>query len=112
MNINKVKFQQFVKQAKGQKIFELYVSREDRKSHVLLLFNGRAPRQRNRLNGQWRIDIGDKDAAAVNAEVNEFLATARKHFIVERGTGLEDEVFADAEHEAKVAPITKDSSAT
>ncbi|MGE0713486.1 MAG: hypothetical protein AB7N76_36420 [Planctomycetota bacterium] len=106
-NVNKNRFQLFLRQAKGSKLFELHVNREDRRSEVVLRYNGTAPKQRNRLTGEWRIEKGEKDEAALQAEVKEFLALARAHFLVHRGEGLGDEVYADPTQEAEVKPITK-----
>ena len=107
MSMDKMRFQQFVKQAKGNKIFEIQVSREDKASAVVLSYKGKAHRQRNVLNGRWTIKKGEQDDAALTQAVQDFLAMARKHFIVQRGPGLEDEAYADAAQEQKVEQIKK-----
>ena len=103
--VNKVRYKNFVQQANGAKIFEIHVNREDKQSQVVLKFNGRAPRGNKRVTGEWTIAKGEKDADALQAEVKAFLDMARKTFVVRRGDGLEDEVYADPEQEAKLDAI-------
>ncbi len=104
--INNVKFQQFLKQARGVQVLELHVSRQDRRKDVLLRYNGKGTgKQGKALVGEWTIARGEKDEAALEAEVQKFLELARKHFVVKRGEGLTDERYADAAQETKVAPI-------
>ena len=80
----------------------------EKKSAVVLQYNGRAPKGRNRLTGQWSIaKAEDKTAEAVIEEVKGFLAMARKDFFVHRGEGLEDAAYADESMEAEAKPIHK-----
>jgi hypothetical protein len=106
--VDKMRFQQFVKQAKGSKVFEIHVNREEKKNAILLRYNGRAPKQRTRLTGQWRIEKGEKEEGALQTEIVDFLTLARKHFFVHRGDGLKDEAFADPDQEAEATPIIKE----
>lgn len=101
--VNKTRFKNFVQQANGAKIFEIHANREDKTSSVVIKLNGRAPRGKKRITAEWTISKTEKDAAALDAEVKEFLDMARKTFLVHRGAGLEDEQFADPEQEAKLA---------
>ena len=104
--LNKKKFQQFLQQAKGTKVFEIHVNRLDRGKAVVLRYNGKSSGKRaNRLTAEWSIARGEKDDAALDGEVAQFLAMARQHFFVHRGDGLEHDRFADTEMEAKGTPI-------
>lgn len=106
--VNKIRFKQFVQQANGAKIFEIHANRENKTSSVVMKLNGRAPRGRLRITAEWTISTAEKDEATLTAEVKAFLDMARKTFVVHRGTGLEDEIYADAEQEAKlVKKLTK-----
>lgn len=107
--LNKMRFQQFVKQAKGVRLAEIHVNREDTPKDVVLKYNGRAPKGRTRLTGKWMILKGNRDEAAIDADVKAFLDEARKTFYVHRGEGLEDESFADTAMEAKGKPIKQAS---
>ncbi len=105
--INRVRFQQFVRQARAAKVQEIHVNRSDKRNAVVLKYNGRAPRGRQRVTGEWTISRGDRDDAAIAKEVQSFLELARKQFFVRGGEGLKDEKFADADMEAKAEPIKK-----
>lgn len=108
-SVSKVRYQQFVNQARGQNVLEVHVNRQDRKNEVVIHYNGKAPKKKgSRLTGQWRITRGEKDAAAIDGEIKAFLEMARKHFFVHRGEGLEDQKFADAKQEAEAKPIIAD----
>jgi hypothetical protein len=111
--MNKVRFQQFLKQAKGLRLHEVHVRRINKKS-VILQYNGRASKGKSRLTGEWAIARGERDESAINEDINSFLGQLRKHFFVKRGEGLEDAVFGDEAMEAKATPIisTTDESAS
>lgn len=99
--VNKTRYKNFLQQARGAKIFEIHVNREDKQSAVVLKLNGRAPRGGKRVTGEWTIPKADKDETALTEAVKAFLDQARQSFLVHRGEGLEDEVYADPEQEAK-----------
>lgn len=101
--VNTIRYKNFVQQANGAKIFEIHANREDKTSSVVIKLNGRAPRGKKRITAEWTISKAEKDEAALNAEVKEFLDLARKTFLLHRGTGLEDELYADPEQEAKLS---------
>lgn len=107
--LSKMRFQQFMKQAKGIRLAEIHVNRVDKRKNVVLQYNGRAPKGRTRITGEWLIAKGERDEAAINADIRAFLDEARKTFYVHRGEGLEDETFADAAMEAKGTPIKEAS---
>src|SRR5579871_3100727 len=102
--MNKVKWQQFVKQAKGLNIAEAHVKREDRgPTTVVLKYNGRA-RNGRIVSGEWVVESKDKDEAFVTSAIKEFLDRARKEFFVKRESGLEGNAYASTqEDEAKKA---------
>lgn len=102
--LNKVRYQTFLKQARGSEVREVHVSRVDRGKQVVLQYNARPPKGRGRLAGEWSIERGE-DPAAVEAEVRQVLDTLRKDFFVRRGEGLTGDAFADAQQEAPVEPI-------
>ncbi len=106
--MNNVKYKQFVRQAKGANVTEIHINRVDKRSVVQLQYNGRAPKGRNRVNGQWLIDREERPDEAVVEEIKTFLSMARKDFFVRRGEGLEGETYADAKMEEAVKPIVKD----
>jgi hypothetical protein len=108
--LNKSKFQQFVRQAKGAQVFEIHVNRADKGKNAVLHYNGRASKGKNRLTAQWTIPRADRDEADVTKDIQAFLELARKTFYVHRGEGLEDEAYADEAMEAKGKPITSESS--
>jgi hypothetical protein len=108
--LNKAKFQQFVKQARGQRLTELHVLRVNKKGNAVLQYNGRAPKVKSRSTGEWTIVRADRSDDEVNADIKAFLELARKHFFVTRGEGLEDDVFADEAMEKKATPIVASES--
>lgn len=93
MALNKVKWIQFVKQAKGLNITDMHVSREK----AQLRYNGRA-RNGRIIQGQWALE--GKDAAAQDGEIKTFLELARKEFFVKREGGLSGEAFKSAQDDA------------
>ena len=95
--VNNVRFKQFQQQARGAKIFEIHVSREDKQNSVLLKFYGKAPRAKKRVTGEWTIARAEREASAVDEDVKSFLTMARKSFLVHRAAGLEDDQFASPE---------------
>lgn len=103
--LNKVRFQQFLRQAKGLQLQEIHVNRVDKRKHVVLQYNGRTPKAKQRLTAEWQIVRGERDEQAIAEDVKAFLEEARKHFFVHRGQGLEGEVYADPTMEAKAKPI-------
>ncbi|RMG07540.1 MAG: hypothetical protein D6731_23590 [Planctomycetota bacterium] len=105
--LDKARFQQFLKQAKGMRLNEVTVSREDKKRHAVLKYSARSPKGSGRLGAEWRVPREGRDEAEVTEDVKAFLATLRKHFFVRRGAGLEGEVYADEAMEAKATPIKK-----
>ena len=106
--LNKKNFQLFMNQARGAEVTELHVDLHERKNGVVLQYNGRSPKKKTRLTGEWSISRTNKDDAALKAEIKEFLDMARQHFFVRRGEGLSDESYSDADMEAESKPITKD----
>ena len=107
--LNKIRYQQFVKQAKGIRLAEVHINRVDKRKNVILKYNGRVPKGRSRLTGEWSITKGERDEAAINDEIKTFLNEVRKTFYVHRGEGLEADAFADATMEAKATPIKQSS---
>lgn len=107
MALNRMKWFQFVKQAKGLNITDMHVKREDRGSHAFLKYNGRA-RNGRIIQGEWNVE-GD-DAAAVDASVKAFLELARKEFFVKREGSLAGEGFKSAQDDAAAAakPLVAD----
>lgn len=103
--LNKVRYQTFLKQARGNHIQEVHIDRLEKGKHVVLQYTAKPPKGRGKLTGEWSIEKGE-DGAAVDAEVREVLGTLRKHFLVRRGEGLSGEAFADAAQEVPaVEPI-------
>ncbi len=108
--LSKSKFSQFVRQAKGAQVFEIHVNRTNKGKTAVLHYNGRAPKGKTRLTGQWTISRDGRDEEDVVKDVKAFLELARKTFYVHRGEGLEDDSYADEKMEAKGKPITSESS--
>ncbi|MBI3725800.1 hypothetical protein HY251_17880 [bacterium] len=97
--MNKVKWQQFVKQARGLNVTEAHVKREDRSpTQVVLKYNGRA-RNGRIIAGEWTIETKDKEEPYVTSAIKEFLERARKDFFVKRESGLEGEAFKSVQEE-------------
>src|SRR5215467_1020498 len=92
MALNKAKWIQFVKQAKGLNIQDMHVKREDRGAKAVLKYNGRA-RNGRIIQGEWAIESKDKEASAVDGEIKTFLELARKEFFVKREGNLGGEAF-------------------
>jgi hypothetical protein len=108
--LNKSRFQQFVKQARGQRLTELHVRRVNKKGNAVLQYNGRAPKVKARSTGEWTIVRADRSDEEINADIKAFLELARKHFFITRGEGLEDDAFADEVMEKKATPIVATDS--
>ena len=107
--LNKARYLQFMKQAKGMRLSEVHVTRQEKKRHVVLKYNGKAHKTKNRLTGEWQIAKEEREEAAITEDIKSFLAELRKHFFVHRGQGLEGETFADESMEAKATPIKNES---
>ena len=105
--VNKVRFQQFLRQARGANVHEIHVNRLVKRNAIVLRYNGRAPKKKQRVTGEWQITKGERDEAEITADIHAFLAMAREHFFVHRGEGLEDEAFADEAMEAKTTQLSK-----
>jgi hypothetical protein len=104
--MNKLKYTQFLRQARGNDINELQVSRLDRKDKVVLQYVGTARKSKQRFNGEWAISRGaDRTDEQVKADIGKFLTQARKDFFVKRGAGLQGEEWADATQEVEVKTI-------
>jgi hypothetical protein len=104
--MNKLKYTQFLRQARGNDINELQVSRLDRKDKVVLVYLGTARKSKQRFNGEWAIPRGaDRTDEQVKADISKFLEQARKDFFVKRGAGLQGEEWADAKQEVEVKTI-------
>lgn len=104
--LNKTRFQQFLKQAKGQRLTELHVRRANKKGNAVLQYNASAKKKgKSRNTGEWTVTRGERSEDEINADIKAFLELARKHFFVTRGEGLEDECFADEAMEKKATPI-------
>lgn len=103
--LNKVRYQQFLKQARGVDASELQVRRVDKRGAVVLQYTARARKGGQRLNGEWSIERGERSDEDVRNDIKAFLDQARKDFFVKRGEGLGDEGFADSAMEAPVDPI-------
>lgn len=106
--INKVKYQQFVRQAKGVQVNEVHVKRADKGKTVQLHYNARPPKGRQRLNGVWAIARDEKSEEQIVGEIKEFLGLVRKDFFVKRGEGLQGDALADETMEAKGTPIVSE----
>lgn len=108
--LNKMKYGQFVKQARGLGISEVSVTRAEKRDKVVLQYHGIA-KSKQRINGEWAVPKGEKTADAVEAGVKEFLAKARKDFFVRRGEGLTGDAYKDAAQEVDVKPIVGEAEA-
>jgi hypothetical protein len=105
-SLNKVKWNTFVKQAKGSDITEIHVGREERGPLVVLKYNGKN-RKGGRVTGEWAIDREGKDDAALAAAIKDLLERARKDFFVRREGGLQGDAFGSKQEEEgfKAKPI-------
>lgn len=104
--MNKLKYTQFLRQARGNDINELQVSRFDRKDKVVLQYVGTARKSKQRFNGEWAIARGgDRTDDQVKADIAKFLAQARKDFFVRRGENLQGDEWADKAQEVEVKTI-------
>ena len=107
--LNKVKYAQFVKQARGNAITDIQVSRVDRKDKVVLQYVGTAKMSKQRFVGEWAVARGERPEAEVQGDIRKFLEQARKDFLVRRGQGLEGDDFKDAAQDVDaVKPLTTD----
>jgi hypothetical protein len=105
--LNKVKYQQFVRQARGAQISEVHVRRQDKGKAVHVQYNAKARKGRGQLNGVWSIARDEKSDEQIVTEIKTFLDLVRKDFFVKRGEGLQGDALADAKQEAEVKPIVK-----
>jgi len=103
--LSKKRWSQFVSQARGANVLEIRIKRQDKRNAVVLRYSGQVPKKKSRVNGEWSISRGGREAEALDADVLAFLNQAREHFFVHRGEGLEDEKYADGAMEAKGTPI-------
>jgi hypothetical protein len=103
--LNRLKYQQFVRQARGNDIGDVQVTRVDRRDKVVLQYVATAKKSRQRLHGEWAIARADRTDDQVKAEIQKFLEQARKDFFVRRGEGLQDDAFKDAAQEVDVQTI-------
>jgi hypothetical protein len=107
--LNKMKYAQFVKQARGVDVTEITVTKGEKRDKVVLTYVGTA-RNRQRLHGEWAIPRGERSADDVKADIQKFLAQARKDFFVRRGQGLDqDDAFKDAAQEVEVKTIQNEA---
>ena len=105
--LNKVKYAQFIKQARGNDITDIQVSRVDRKDKVVLQYVGTAKKSKQRFVGEWSVSRTDRKDEEVKAEIGKFLEHARKDFLVRRGQGLEGEEYKNAAQDVDaVKPLT------
>jgi hypothetical protein len=108
--LNKVKYAQFIKQARGNDITDIQVSRVDRKDKVVLQYVGTAKKSRQRFVGEWAVARTDRTEDDVKADIRKFLDHARKEFFVRRGQGLEGDDYKDAAQDVDaVKPLTSSS---
>lgn len=105
--LNKVKYGQFLKQARGNGITDIQVSRVDRKDKVVLQYLGTAVKSKQRFVGEWAVSRTDRTDDDVKADIRKFLVQARKDFLVRRGQGLEGDEYRDAAQDVDaVKPLT------
>jgi hypothetical protein len=108
--LNKVKYGQFIKQARGNDITDIQVSRVDRKDKVVLQYVGTAKKSRQRFVGEWAVARAERADEDVKADIRKFLDQARKDFLVRRGQGLEGDEYRDAAQDVDaVKPLQSDS---
>ena len=108
--MNRVKYAQFVKQARGNDITDIQVSRLDKKDKVLIQYVGTARKSKQRFLGEWAVARGERKDDEVKADIRKFLAQARKDFLVKRGQGLEGDDYHDAAQDVEaVKPLTSES---
>lgn len=106
--LNKVKYKQFLNQARGVEIDELQVRRVDKGKVVLLQYHATSRKGRQRLNGIWSISREGKEEPEIVDAIKEFLTQARKDFFVKRGEGLEGDALADTTQEVESKTIVAD----
>lgn len=105
--LNKVKYKQFLNQARGAQIQEVNVRRQDKGKAVQLQYQAKARKGRGLLNGVWTIAREEKSEDQLLGEIKEFLDMLRKDFFVKRGEGLSGDALADAAQEVEVQQLTK-----
>lgn len=112
--MNKMKWNTFVKQAKGSDITEIHVGREDRGAVVHIKYNGKNRKGGRLVSGEWLIEKGEKDEAAIGAIIKEFLDRARKDFFVRREGGLQGDAFGSKQEDdgLKAKPIVGEAPPT
>lgn len=103
--LNKLKYTQFVRQARGNDVTDVDVKRVDRRDKVVLQYVGTAKKSRQRFVGEWGITRGERSDDDVKAEIKKFLDQARKDFFVRRGEGLQGDEWKDARQEVEVKTI-------
>jgi hypothetical protein len=112
--MNKVKWNTFAKQAKGSDITEIHVDREDKGPQVVIKYNGKNRKGGRIVTGEWVIEKGEKDEAAIGAVIKEFLERARKDFFVRREGKLQGDAFGSKQEEEglKAKPIVGEAPPT
>lgn len=105
--MNRLKYAQFVKQARGNDITDIQVSRLEKKDKVVLQYVGTARKSRQRFVGEWAVARAERTDDDVKGDVRKFLEQARKDFLVKRGQGLEGDEYRDASQDVDaVKPLT------
>ena len=107
--LNKVKYKQFLNQARGAQIQEVHVRRQNKGKAVQVQYQARARKGRGLLNGVWSIPRADKSEDQITGEIKEVLDMLRKDFYVKRGDGLSGDALADAAQEVEVKQIKAES---
>ena len=111
--MNRLKYAQFVKQARGNDITDIQVTRVDRKDKVVLQYQGTAKKSRQRFVGEWGVARAERSDDDVKADIRKFLEQARKDFFVKRGQGLEGDDYRDAAQDVDaVKPLTSSDQKT
>lgn len=103
--MNRLKYTQFVRQARGNDITDVQVSRADRRDKVVLKYLGTAKKSKQRLVGEWAVPRAERTDEQVNDDIRKFLEQARKDFFVRRGEGLQGDEWKDAAQEVEVKTI-------
>ncbi|MCW8140170.1 MAG: hypothetical protein KIT58_14820 [Planctomycetota bacterium] len=106
--MNRLKYTQFVRQAKGNDVTEVQVTRQDRRDKVVLQYVGTARKSRQRFNGEWAVPRADRTDEQVKDDIRKFLDQARKDFFVRRGEGLQGDEWHDAAQDVEVKTIQGD----
>jgi len=86
--MNRIHLRRFVERCKGGRVTSVNVERQEKGSQVLFRYHAKAPRGRQRLNGEWVVSKKEREEADVAEREKSFLDELRKDFAVRKVSGF------------------------